>query len=56
LRETGYTLACEVVAAETDHGQAILRMLEFVGAELRLDRLVIAAIERGTRARYQRLA
>ena len=56
LRETAYTLACEVVAAETDHGQAILRMLEFVGAELRLDRLVIAAIERGTRARYQRLA
>ena len=56
LRETAYTLACEVVAAETDHGQAILRMLEFVGAELRLERLVIAAIERGTRARYQRLA
>jgi hypothetical protein len=56
LRETAYTLACEVVAAETNHGQAILRMLEFVGAELRLDRLVIAAIERGTRARYQRLS
>jgi hypothetical protein len=55
LRETAYTLACEVVAAETNHGQAILRMLEFIGAELRLDRLVVAAIERGTRARYQRL-
>jgi hypothetical protein len=55
LRETAYTLACEVVAAETDHGQAILRMLEFIGAELRLDRLVVSAIERGTRARYQRL-
>jgi hypothetical protein len=55
LRETAYTLACEVVAAETVHGQAILRMLEFIGAELRLDRLVISAIERGTRARYQRL-
>jgi hypothetical protein len=56
LRETAYTLACEVVAAEIDHGQAILRMLEFIGAELRLDRLIVAAIERGTRARYQRLA
>ncbi len=55
LRETAYTLACEVVAAETNHGQAILRMLEFIGAELRLDRLVVAAIERGTKARYQRL-
>ena len=55
LRETAYTLACEVVAAEPDHGQAILRMLEFFSSELRLDRLVIAAIERGTRARYQRL-
>jgi hypothetical protein len=55
LRETAYTLACEVIAAETDHGQAILQMLAFIGAELRLDRLVIAAIERGTRARYQRL-
>jgi hypothetical protein len=29
-------------------------MLEFLAAELKLDRLVIAAIERGTRARYQR--
>ncbi|HTZ70778.1 MAG TPA: tellurite resistance TerB family protein [Acetobacteraceae bacterium] len=56
LRETAYTLACEVVAAETAQGQAILRMLEFIGDELRLDRLVIAALERGTRARYQRLA
>jgi hypothetical protein len=44
-----------VVAAEPDHGQAILRMLEFISSELRLDRLVIAAIERGTRARYQRM-
>ena len=54
LRETAYTLACEVVAADREHGQAILRMLEFIGAELRLDTLVVAAIERGTRARYQR--
>jgi len=37
------------------HGQPILHMLAFLGDELGLDRLVIAAIERGTRARYQRL-
>jgi hypothetical protein len=55
LRETAYGLACEVVAAETEHGQAILRMLDFIGNELRLDKLTIAAIERGTRARYQRI-
>jgi hypothetical protein len=54
LRETAYTLACEVVASNPDHGQPILQMLEFLAAELKLDRLVIAAIERGTRARYQR--
>jgi hypothetical protein len=55
LRETAYTLACEVIAAETEHGQRILHMLEFIGTELRLDKLTTAVIERGTRARYQRL-
>ncbi len=54
LRETAYTLACEVVAADREHGQAILEMLEFLGNELNLDMLVVSAIERGTRARYQR--
>jgi hypothetical protein len=55
LRETAYALACEVVAADTFHGQPILQMLEFVMNELHLDPLVAAAIERGTRARYQRV-
>jgi hypothetical protein len=55
LRETAYTLACEVVAADRIHGQPILQMLEFLGAELRLDTLIVSAIERGTRARYQRI-
>jgi len=55
LRETAYTLACEVVAADNTHGQAILQMLEFIGTELKLDTLVVTAIERGTRARYQRV-
>ncbi len=55
LRETAYSLACEVAAADDSAGQATLRMLEFVLGELQLDPLVSAAIERGTRARYRRI-
>ena len=55
LRETAYALACEVVAAEASASQAVLRMIEFVRAELQLDPLVAAAVERGTRARYRRV-
>ncbi|HTW29575.1 MAG TPA: tellurite resistance TerB family protein [Acetobacteraceae bacterium] len=55
LRETAYTLACEVVAADRVHTQPILQMLEYVMNELHLDPLVASAIERGTRARYQRV-
>jgi uncharacterized membrane protein YebE (DUF533 family) len=55
LRETAYTLACDVVAADRVHEQAILQMLEFIGSELRLDTLIVSAIERATRARYQRI-
>ena len=55
LRETAYALACEVVAAEAEATQPVLRMLEFVLTELRLDPLVAAAVERGTRARYRRV-
>lgn len=55
LRETAYALACEVVAADAEAGQAVLRMLEFVQTELHLDPLVLAAIERGTRARYRKV-
>ena len=54
LRETAYTLACEVVAADDNPGQVILQMLQFLADELKLENLTIAAIERGTRARYQR--
>lgn len=54
LRETAYALACEVVAADRGHDQPILRMLELVASELELDPLVVAAIQRATRARYRR--
>ena len=55
LRETAYALACEIVAAGRNTKQPVLRMLELVMAELRLDPLVASAIERAARARHQRI-
>jgi len=55
LRETAYALACEVVAANEVTRQPTLQMLEFVRTELHLDPLIAAAIERGVRARHQRV-
>jgi uncharacterized membrane protein YebE (DUF533 family) len=55
LRETAYVLACEVVAASRVVRQRTLEMLEFVRTELHLDPLIAAAIERGVRARHQRV-
>ena len=45
--------AAVVVAANRTTSQAVLRMLELVQGELRLEPLVAAAIERGVKARYQ---
>jgi tellurite resistance protein len=55
LRETAYALACEVLAGGQGARRESLDMLEFVRGELGLDPLVSAAIERGVRARYQRV-
>jgi tellurite resistance protein len=55
LRETAYALACEVVAGGEGARRQSLEMLEFVRGELGLDPLISAAIERGVRARYQRV-
>jgi tellurite resistance protein len=55
LRETAYALACEVVAGGEGTRRQSMDMLDFVRAELGLDQLVSAAIERGVRARYQRV-
>ncbi len=55
LRETAYALACDVVAADRGASQPVLRMLELVMQELHLDPLVAAAVERGARARHQRI-
>jgi tellurite resistance protein len=52
LRETAYALACDVVAADGEASQEELRVLEMIRHRLAIDRLVAAAIERGTRARF----
>ncbi len=55
LRETAYALACDVAAADGNVAMTELRMLEELRHELRVGRLAAAAIERGARARHQRL-
>ena len=54
LRETAYVLACEVVLADqqSEISQEELRMLEMLRHKLDLDRLISAAIERATAARF----
>jgi tellurite resistance protein len=54
LRETAYAVACDVAAADSTMTQEEIRMLELVRHRLSIDRLVAAAIERGTRARFAR--
>jgi tellurite resistance protein len=55
LRETAYALACDVAAADGDAVQEELRVLELMRHRLSIDRLIAAGIERGARARFQRL-
>jgi tellurite resistance protein len=52
LCETAYAMACDVVAADGEASQEELRVLEMIGDRLNIDRLVAAAIERGTKARF----
>jgi tellurite resistance protein len=55
LRETAYALACDVAAADGEASQEELRILEMMRHRLNIDRLIAAGIERGARARFQRL-
>jgi len=55
LRETAYALAVEVAAADLTAAPEELRVLEMIRHRLDLDRLIVAGIERGARARYTRL-
>jgi tellurite resistance protein len=55
LRETAYALACDVAAADGRVAMTELRFLEELRHEIRVGRLAAAAIERGARARHQRI-
>lgn len=55
LRETAYALACDIAAADGEVKMSEMRMLEETRDTLRIGRLAAAAIERGARARHQRL-
>ncbi len=52
LQETAYALAVEVAAADLSVSQEELRFLQMLRDELDLDKLAVAAIERGARARH----
>jgi tellurite resistance protein len=55
LHETAYALAVEVAAADLSVGQEELRLLQILRDRLNLDQLTCVAIERGARARHQRV-
>ncbi len=55
LRETAYAIACDMVASDGSATQEELQILELIRHRLEIDRLVAAAIERGARARFQKL-
>ena len=52
LRETAYALACDVAAADSTVTQEEARLLDLLRYELKIGKLVAAAIERGARARH----
>jgi hypothetical protein len=53
LYETAYALAVEIAAVGRNVRMEELRFLELLRDKLHLDKLIIAAIERGARARHQ---
>ena len=55
LRETAYAIACDLVASDGEATQEELRILEMIRHRLNIDRLIAAGIERGARARFQKL-
>ena len=56
LYETVYALACDIAAADGQIQIEEMRLLEMFRYTLDIERLVAAAIERGSRARHMRLA
>ncbi|PLX33409.1 MAG: Tellurite resistance protein TerB [Hyphomicrobiales bacterium] len=55
LHDTAYALAVEVASANLNVKQEELRFLQLLRDRLHLDKLTVAAIERGAQARHRRL-
>jgi tellurite resistance protein len=55
FRETAYAFACDVAAADGKVSEEEARMLDLIRFELKVGKLVAAAIERGARARHMML-
>ena len=55
LRETAYAIACDLIASDGAATQEELQILELLRERLEIDRLIAAALERGARARFQKL-
>jgi hypothetical protein len=55
LRETAYAIACDLIASDGAATQDELQVLELMREHFEIDRLIAAAIERGTRARFQKI-
>lgn len=53
LRETAYAIACDIAAANLDVDEEEMTVLQQIRWRLDIDRLIAAAIERGSRARHQ---
>lgn len=55
LRETAYVLAAEVAATDLSVRPEEIRFLELLASKLELSKLTCSALERGARARHQKL-
>jgi hypothetical protein len=55
LRETAYAIACDLIASDGEATQEELQILDLIRQHLEIDRLIAAAIERGARARFQKV-
>jgi hypothetical protein len=55
LRETAYAIAVDLVASDGSATQEELQILDLIRQHLEIDRLIAAAIERGARARFQKI-
>ena len=55
LRETAYAIACDLIASDGAATQDELQVLELMRDSFEIDRLIAAAIERGARARFQKI-